>query len=127
MQHYAFRSKVRMAGEGEECEDGEAPLVIKSRVHPTAAEAGMRPNCSIIERWSNIKLNETCLPSRKRPLALMERPAKLQLLDGFPRQLVKLLRLRGEGPHLVLSELRLKRQNFLQILRLGDFVDQRES
>ena len=53
--------------------------------------------------------------------------AVLELLDSFSDQLVKLLRLRGERLHLVLSELRLKRQNLLKILRLGDLFDQRES
>jgi hypothetical protein len=52
--------------------------------------------------------------------------AALQLLDTFPDQLVKLLCLRGECLHLVLSELRLKRQNLLEILCLGDLFDQRE-
>ena len=59
--------------------------------------------------------------------AALERSAALHLLDSFPDQLVKLLRLRGEGLHPVLSELRLKRQNLLEILRLGDLLDQRES
>ena len=53
--------------------------------------------------------------------------AAWQLLDSFPDQLVKLLRLRGERLHLVLSKLRLKRQNLLKILCLGDLFDQRES
>jgi hypothetical protein len=48
----------------------------------------------------------------------------LHLLDSFPDQLVKLLRLCGERLHLVLSELRLKRQNFLNILCLGDLLDE---
>jgi hypothetical protein len=60
-------------------------------------------------------------------LAILERSAALHLLDSFPDQLVKLLRLRREGLHPVLSELRLKRQNFLQILRFGDLLNQRES
>ena len=53
--------------------------------------------------------------------------AVLELLDSFSDQLVKLLRLRGERLHPVLSELRLKRQNLLEILCLGDLFDQRES
>ena len=53
--------------------------------------------------------------------------AVLELLDSFSNQLVKLLRLRGERLGLVLSELRLKRQNLLEILCLGDLSDQRES
>ena len=53
--------------------------------------------------------------------------AVLELLDSFSDQLVKLLRLRGERLHLVLSELRLKRHNLLEILCLGDLFDQRES
>ena len=57
----------------------------------------------------------------------MERSAALQLLESFPDQLLKLLRLRGERLHLVLSKLRLKRQNFLKVLCLGDFSDQGES
>ena len=56
-----------------------------------------------------------------------ERSAALQLLESLPDQLVKLLRLRGERLHLVLSELRLKRQNLLKILCLGDLFDQCES
>jgi hypothetical protein len=63
----------------------------------------------------------------KTHLALMERSAALQLLESLHDQLVKLLRLRGERLHLVLSELRLKRQNLLKILCLGDLFDQRES
>ena len=43
-----------------------------------------------------------------------ERSAAWQLLESLPDQLVKLLRLRGERLHLVLSELRLKRQNLLE-------------
>jgi hypothetical protein len=35
--------------------------------HPAVGGgAGTRPNCSSIESRSNIKLNETCLPSRNR-------------------------------------------------------------
>jgi hypothetical protein len=39
-----------------------------ARVFHSAVDsgAGTRPNCSSIESRSNIKLNETCLPSRKR-------------------------------------------------------------
>ena len=44
---------------------------------------------------------------------LFGKSAAWQLLDSFPDQLVKLLRLRGERLHLVLSELRLKRHNLL--------------
>ena len=44
----------------------------------------------------------------------------------FPDQLVKLLRLRGERLHLVLSELRLKRQNLLKVLCLADLAGKRE-
>ena len=51
----------------------------------------------------------------------------LELLDSFSDQLVKLLRLLGERLHVVLSKLRLKRQNLLKILCLGDLFDQRES
>ena len=57
----------------------------------------------------------------------MKRSAAWQLLESLPDQLVKLLRLRGERLHLVLSKLRLKRQNFLKVLCLGDLFDQRES
>ncbi len=53
--------------------------------------------------------------------------AAWQLLESLPDQLVKRLRLRGEGLHLVLSELRLKRQNFLNILCLGHLFDQGKS
>ena len=63
----------------------------------------------------------------KTHLKLMERSAALQLLGSFPDQLVKLLRLCGEGLHTVLSELRLKRQNFLNILCLGHLFDQGKS
>ena len=62
-----------------------------------------------------------------RMVAVLERSVAWQLLESLPDQLVKLLRLRGERLHLVLSELRLKRQNFLKILCLGDLFDQRES
>jgi hypothetical protein len=37
----------------------------------------------------------------------------VRLLESFSDQPVKLLRLRGEGLHPVLSELRLKRHNIL--------------
>ena len=46
---------------------------------------------------------------RDRLVRPIERSAASQLLGSFPDQLVKLLRLRGERLHLVLSELRLKR------------------
>ena len=38
----------------------------RSCAHPVGGGAGKRPSCSSIESRSNIKLNETCLPSRKR-------------------------------------------------------------
>ncbi|MGB9166687.1 MAG: hypothetical protein WCC41_19930 [Rhodomicrobium sp.] len=38
----------------------------------------------------------------------------MQLLDSFPDQLAKLLRLHGEGLHPVLSDLRLRRHNILE-------------
>ena len=66
-------------------------------------------------------------PTRRGSIGVLERSAAWQLLESLPDQLVKLLRLRGEGLHLILSELRLKRQNFLKILCLGDLFDQRES
>ena len=56
----------------------------------------------------------------------MERSAALQLLGSFPDQLVKLLRLRGEGLHPVLSELRLKRQNLLERLCVDDLAREQE-
>ena len=43
----------------------------------------------------------------------VERSAALQLLESFPHQPLKLLRLRDEGLHPVLSKLRLKRHNIL--------------
>ena len=53
--------------------------------------------------------------------------AVLALLESFPHQPLKLLRLRGEGLHLVLSKTGLKCHNLLEILCLGDLSDQRES
>jgi len=44
-----------------------------------------------------------------RRIALMERSAALQLLDSFPDQLVKFLRVRGQDLRPVLSKLRLNR------------------
>jgi hypothetical protein len=68
----------------------------------------------------------TRLGKKQVKLALIVKSAAWQLLDSFSNQLVKLLRLRGERLHLVLSELRLKRHNLLKILCLGDLFDQRE-
>ena len=56
----------------------------------------------------------------------MEQSAALQPLDSFPDQLVKLLRLGGEGLHPVLSELRLKRHNILKGLCVADLAGKRE-
>ena len=57
----------------------------------------------------------------------VERSAALQLLDSFPDQLLKLLRLRGVSLRLVLSKTGLKCQSLLEILCLGDLFDQREN
>ena len=44
-----------------------SPRLRDGCVYPVArAGAGLRPSCSSIESLSNIKLNETCLPSRNR-------------------------------------------------------------
>ncbi len=51
----------------------------------------------------------------------------MQLLESFPDQLLKLLRLRSVSLHLLLSELHLKCQNVLERLCLGDFFDQGET
>ena len=56
----------------------------------------------------------------------MEQSAALHLLDSFLDQLIKLLRLGGEGLHPVLSELRLKRHNILEALRMADLAGERE-
>jgi len=37
-----------------------------TRVYAAAEGVGRNPSCSSIISWSNIRLNETCLPSRKR-------------------------------------------------------------
>ena len=43
------------------------PGINQGVLQPEARDdSGMRPSCSSIERRSNIKLKETCLPSRKR-------------------------------------------------------------
>ena len=55
-----------------------------------------------------------------------ERSAALELLESFPDQLVKLLRLRDEGLHPVLSKLRLKRHNILQRLCVADLAGEHE-
>ena len=53
--------------------------------------------------------------------------AALQLLESFPDQLLKLLRLRDVSLHLLLSKTGLKRHNLLEILCLGDLFDEREA
>jgi hypothetical protein len=52
--------------------------------------------------------------------------ALLQLLESFPDQPLKFLRLSGVILHLLLSKTGLKCQNLLEILCLGDLFDQRE-
>ena len=63
-------------------------------------------------------------PRPQRDAAFVGKSAVLELLESFPDQLLKLLRLRDEGLHPVLSKLRLKRHNLLEILCLGDLFDQ---
>ena len=62
-----------------------------------------------------------------RPSPRSGRRAALQLLDSFPDELLKLLSLRGEGLHLVLIKPGLNCQSLLDILCLGDLLDQREN
>jgi|SRR5271167_890832 hypothetical protein len=50
----------------------------------------------------------------KTHAALMERSTALQLLESVPDQLLKLLRLCGEGLYPVLNKLRLKHRNILE-------------
>jgi hypothetical protein len=62
----------------------------------------------------------------KTHAALMERSAALQLLESFPDQLLKLLRLRHEGLYPLLHKLRLKRRNILEALCVADLAGKRE-
>ena len=41
-------------------------LLLSAIYYPSGAGAGMRPSCSHINSRSNIRLNEACLPARKR-------------------------------------------------------------
>jgi hypothetical protein len=59
-------------------------------------------------------------------LALVVKSAVLELLESFPDQPLKFLRLSGVILHLLLSETGLKCRNLLEILCLGDLFDQRE-
>jgi hypothetical protein len=55
-----------------------------------------------------------------------EPSASLRLLESFRDRAVKLLRLRGEGLHPILSKLRLKQQNILGRLCAADLAAERE-
>jgi hypothetical protein len=59
--------------------------------------------------------------------AFFVKSAALQLLDSFPDQPLKLLHLRGVSLHLLLIKTGLNCQNLLDILCLGDILDQRKS
>jgi hypothetical protein len=54
------------AGHPAQTRELPEPVLALKCVYPVGAEPGTRPSCSSIESRSNIRLNETCLPSRKR-------------------------------------------------------------
>ena len=58
---------------------------------------------------------------------LMDRSAALKLLESFPDQPAKLLRVRGVSLHPILSELRLNHQNFLRVLCVANLSSEGES
>ena len=91
---------------------------------------------------SGSRLLRRCSRLRERPMettheleaapfppgaAFVVKSAVLELLESFPDQLLKLLRLRGVSLHLVLSKLRLKHQNVLEGLCVADLAGEREN